>query len=283
MVAPPQALVGKSIGFIGAGAMATAMMHGLLRSGVLTESLCASDPFIGSREKTKKMGVTVTESNAEVARKSDVIVLAVKPNVIGFALESIVGELKEQLIVSIAAGVTIGAMSAHLETATATRIVRTMPNTPCLVGEGAIGISRGPRVTDADVAVAKALFSGVCVEVYEKDLNAVNALSGSGPAYVLLFIEALADAGVRAGLTRQVAMQLAAQTVKGTAAMQMETGSHPGVLKDQVCSPGGTTIAAVEALEKNGFRYAAMSAVAACKQRADEMTALAAAAAAGKK
>lgn len=263
-------LAGKKIGFVGAGAMASAMLQGLLHAGVPKESLCASDPFVGSRERVQQIGVATTESNAEVAARSEVIVLAIKPNVVETALMSMRNQLNNQLIVSIAAGVSIdtifAACSPH-----EMRIVRTMPNTACLVGEAAVGLARGNDATDDDIQVAKALFSGVCVEVAEKDLDAVTAVSGSGPAYVFLFIEALADAGVRAGLTRQVALQLAAQTVKGAATMQINTGTHPATLKDQVCSPGGTTIAAVEALEKNGFRYAVMSAVAAAAQRSAQM------------
>lgn len=269
-----QALGGKAIGFIGAGAMGFAMLKGLLGAGVAKESLIVSDPFIGSRERVSQMGLKVTESNEEVAKNSDVIVLAVKPNVIETALDSIRYQLSDQLIVSVAAGVKLDTLQAWCSRPM--RIVRTMPNTPCLVGEAAVGLARGAMATDEDVKVAESLFSGIAVEVAEKDLDAVTALSGSGPAYVFLFIEALADAGVRAGLTRQVALQLAAQTVKGAAVMQASTGTHPAVLKDQVCSPGGTTIAGVEALERNGFRFAAMSAVAAAAQRSAEMGAAAA-------
>lgn len=263
------ALVGKTIGFIGAGAMASAMMQGLLNAGVAQEAILASDPWSGSREKAQALGIAAMDDNVQVARQADVIVLAVKPHIVEAALQSIAQEMRSQLVVSIAAGVMIDSMAASCPPET--RIVRTMPNTPCLVGEAAVGVSRGPFATDDDVAVAKALFTGVCVEVPENNLDAVTAISGSSPAYTFLYIEALADAGVRAGLSRAVSLQLAAQAVKGAAAMQIKTGTHPAVLKDQVCSPGGTTIAAVEALEKNGFRYAAMSAVSACAQRAKEM------------
>mmetsp|Transcript_13906 Transcript_13906/g.18559 ORF Transcript_13906/g.18559 Transcript_13906/m.18559 type:complete len:290 (+) Transcript_13906:50-919(+) len=272
MATIPAALVGKSIGFIGAGAMATAMMSGLLRNGVALEKLMTSDPFIGSRENIEKsLHVDTTDDNAKVVRHADVIVLAVKPHVIGPALHSIKNALdpNKHLIVSIAAGINIATIATNCQPGQ--RIIRTMPNTPCLVGQAAVGLAPGPFATEEDVLIAQALFSGLCVRVAEKDLDAVTALSGSGPAYVYIFIEALADAGVRAGLSRQVALQLAAQTVKGSAQMQISTQSHPAVLKDQVCSPGGTTIAAVEALEVNGFRAAVLSAVSAANQRAIEM------------
>mmetsp|Transcript_23576 Transcript_23576/g.70657 ORF Transcript_23576/g.70657 Transcript_23576/m.70657 type:complete len:271 (+) Transcript_23576:123-935(+) len=265
-------LDGKKIGFLGAGAMASAMMKGLIAAGVPPASLSCSDPWDVARDRAEALGIT-TASNAGVAAASDVIVVAVKPGVVPEALASVLTSAVGKLVVSIAAGVPIATLEASLPAKA--RVVRTMPNTPCLVGEAAVGLARGTRATDADADVAEALFTGTVVRVDEKHLNAVTALSGSGPAYCFLFIEALADAGVRAGLPRAVALQLAAQTVKGSAAMQIGTGQHPGVLKDQVCSPGGTTIAGVEALEQNGLRYAAMSAVAAAKARADEMSAAA--------
>ena len=267
----PKALVGKTVGFIGGGAMASSMISGLLTEGVPCGKICAADPFKGSREKLEKLGVHATESNVEVARRADVLVLAVKPNVVVSVLQEIFGsdEKFSPLIVSIAAGVSIETMDEA--SFKRQRIIRSMPNTPCLVGEAAVGIAKQERATADDVETAKSLFKGICVEVAEKDLDAVTALSGSGPAYVFLFIEALADAGVRAGLSRSVALTLAAQTVKGAAAMQLETATHPGVLKDMVTSPGGTTIAGVEALERHGFRYAAMSAVHAAYERSKEM------------
>lgn len=261
------ALAGKKVGFIGAGTMATAMIQGLLRAGVAQENLCASDPFPDARDRVKQMGVSVFDSNSEVAKSSDVIVLAVKPNVVSDVLTPLsIGS--EKLVVSIAAGVTIETIEKSCLDA---RVVRTMPNVACLVGEAAVGASRGALATDGDMDISMALFSGVCVEVAEKDLDAVTAVSGSGPAYVFVFVEALADAGVRAGLTRQVALRLAIQTVKGASTMLGDTGTHPAVLKDQVCSPGGTTIAAIEALETNGFRSATMSAVAAANKRSKEL------------
>ena len=263
-------LAGLKIGFIGSGAMATSMMSGLLRAGVAPSQLTASDPFEASRKKVSDLGVATSESNETVVEQSDVVVVAVKPNVVVKALKGL--EFDQKLIVSIAAGVETKTIDIALQGRG--RVVRTMPNTPCLVGEAAVGIARGPRAEDSDIEIAKALFTGLCVQVPEKDLDAVTALSGSGPAYVFLFIDALADAGVQAGLTRPVALQLAAQTIKGSAAMHLATGTHPAVLKDMVTSPAGTTIAGVAALEQAGFRSAAMAAVHAAflrsKQLADD-------------
>lgn len=258
----------RNIGFIGAGAMASAIIKGLLASGISPGRISASDPWEPARAKAKALGLNVT-GNAEVAIVSEIIVVAVKPDVVASALAPL--ELRGKLVVSIAAGVPL--MAIEIAAGNGARCVRTMPNTPCLVGEAAVGVARGATATDADVATAMALFRGVVVEVPEKQLNAVTAVSGSGPAYIFLLIEALADGGVKAGLPRATALELAAQTVKGAAAMQLATGTHPGQLKDQVCSPGGTTIAGVSALEENGFRHAAISAVTAAKARADEMSA----------
>lgn len=173
--------------------------------------------------------------------------------------------------ISIAAGVTIAQIQGWL--GASRRVVRVMPNTPCLVGASAAGFACGATATAGDRVVTKSVFEsvGVCHEVKEVLLNAVTGLSGSGPAYVYLMIEALADGGVRAGLPRAVALELAAQTVKGAASMVLETGKHPGELKDAVCSPGGTTIAGVAALEANGLRNAAISAVVASTKRSMQL------------
>ena len=267
------ALEGKKIGFIGAGMMASAMIKGLISNGLPPASISASDVYAPALEALPR-GVVAT-SNEGVVAASDIVVVAVKPYMVGTVLEACRGQLAENparvLVVSIAAGVPLAALESFVPSAT--RVVRCMPNTPCLVGCAAVGFALGGACAKGagDAEATTALFAGTVLEVKEADLDAVTAVSGSGPAYVFLFIEALADGGVLAGLSRQVALQLAAQTVKGAAQMQLETGLHPGVLKDQVCSPGGTTIAAVEALEKNGFRYAAMSAVAAANAKCKEM------------
>jgi len=269
-VAEQMALQGRRVGFVGAGMMASAMIDGLIRSGAVDGpgAVTAADMSAQQLEKLPE-GVIRTSDNLEVARTCDIVVIAVKPHIVPKALSAIVSGVDgTKLVVSIAAGVTLETLESLVPGA---RVVRAMPNTPCLIGEAAVGFALGSQATEEDAQAVEALFQGVVLRVGEKDLAAVTAVSGSGPAYVFLFIEALADAGVRAGLSRPVALQLAAQTVKGSASMQLQTGQHPGVLKDQVCSPGGTTIAAVEALEQNGFRFAAMSAVAAANKRCQEL------------
>jgi pyrroline-5-carboxylate reductase len=178
---------------------------------------------------------------------------------------------KPRLVISIAAGITLAALedAAGVQD----RVIRAMPNTPALVGKGAAGFCLGTRATREDAAVAKHLLgsTGLAVEVPERLMNAVTGLSGSGPAYIYLVIEALADGGVRMGIPRADAIQLAAQTVLGAAAMVMETGQHPAVLKDMVTSPGGTTIAGLAELERNGLRSALIEAVTAATRRADEL------------
>ena len=203
---------------------------------------------------------------------ADVVVVAVKPHVVGPALHAAGDQLTGSLIISIAAGVTLAQIAAA---AGHDRVVRVMPNTPALVGMGASGFAPGEGCDDADAAFVRSMLEsfGVAVSVPESKLDAVTGLSGSGPAYVFLMIEALADGGVAAGLDRGSAMTLAAQTVAGAATMVLQSGEHPGVLKDRVCSPGGTTIAAVASLEQNGFRAAAMTAVRAAAARSTELSA----------
>jgi pyrroline-5-carboxylate reductase len=266
-------------GFIGAGKMATALARGMLRAGIASaESICASDPLVSARELFRReTGIAALESNADVVRRSDVLVLAVKPQ----SMRSVLAELRpavtsEHLVISIAAGITIASIVEGL--GPEVRVVRVMPNTPALVGEGASAYALGPRVRPDDEAVVKALLGSVghTAVVVESLLDAVTGLSGSGPAFVYLIIEALTDGGVRAGLPREVATLLATQTVLGAARMVRETGQHPGVLKDQVASPGGTTIAGLHALETGGVRGALIDAVLAATRRSSELAALAA-------
>ena len=208
-----------------------------------------------------------------VAQRSDMLWLAVKPDIVPAVLRE-VGQTvaaKQGLVVSIAAGVSLASMEAALPAGV--RVVRVMPNLPALVNECAAGFCRGTNATPADSDAVRRLLStvGSAEEVPEKQMDAVTGVSGSGPAYGFLMVEALADGGVRAGLPRATALTLAAQTLKGAATMVLETGKHPGELKDQVCSPGGTTIAGVEALEHSGFRASTMSAVAAATARSAEL------------
>lgn len=256
--------------------MAFAMIQGLLaRDFTAADRIVVAEPLPTRRQElSDRLGVRCVANNTDAATGAEVVVLAVKPQVIGDVLAELAALPALGLVVSIAAGVTLGRLEAGLSPGGGTpRVVRTMPNTPALVGASATGIARGTHATDDDVARARAMFEacGVVAEVGEPLLDAVTGLSGSGPAYVYLFIEALADGGVRAGLPRDAAQRLAAQTVLGAARMVLETGLHPGALKDQVTSPGGTTIAGVHALETRGFRGAVMDAVVAASARATEL------------
>jgi pyrroline-5-carboxylate reductase len=262
------------IGFLGAGKMATALARAWLATGMASaERLRASDPVAAAREAfTAVTGVTCTPSNREVVNGSDVLVLAVKPQ----TMEGLLAEVRpvvmpRHLVISIAAGITLRQLASGL--GADRRLVRVMPNTPCLVGASATGYAAAETATPEDVAYVGQLFSSVgkAFELSEPLLDAVTGLSGSGPAFVYVIIEALSDGGVRMGLPRDVATTLAVQTVFGTAKMVLETGSHPAVLKDAVASPGGTTIAGLHALERGGLRAALMDAVEAATRRSQEL------------
>ncbi|CAM9701537.1 unnamed protein product [Discosporangium mesarthrocarpum] len=268
------------LGFIGAGMMATAMINGVIASKVAKAgNIIASDLSQPNLDRLGATGVQTTKYNEEVLRSGvDVLVLAVKPGVIPTVLSELAREqarskelVDQTLVVSIAAGVPLSAMEPLLQPRS--RVVRVMPNTPCLVSEAASAYAPGSMATEGDKAMVGRLLGavGYSCEVKEDQLDAVTGVSGSGPAYIYMLIEALADGGVRMGLPRDVAMKLAAQTARGAATMVLETGSHPGQLKDQVCSPGGTTIAAVETLEKSGFRAAALGAVVVATRRSMEL------------
>jgi pyrroline-5-carboxylate reductase len=263
------------IGFIGAGQMARAMAAGFVRAGLVQGSqVSASDPMLGSRDAfaAETTGAKVTGDNRQVAANSDILFLAVKPQQLSSVLEGLKAELgKRHLVISIAAGVRLSKLAQSLSSGI--RLVRVMPNTPCLVGETASGYSLGEHATAADASLVERLLSAVgrAYQVDEKLLDAVTGLSGSGPAYVYLMIEALSDGGVRMGLPRDVATALAAQTVLGSAKMVLETGDHPAILKDRVASPGGTTIAGLQALEAGGLRAALIAAVEAATRRSIEL------------
>ncbi|CAM9342325.1 unnamed protein product [Ectocarpus sp. 13 AM-2016] len=265
------------LGFIGAGMMSSAMINGIIAAKVTEPgNIIASDLYQPSLDRLSASGVRTSTTNKEVVTGADVIVLAVKPDVIPAVLTEIEQFLTDDsLVVSIAAGVPLSALENLVP---GKRVIRVMPNTPCLVSESAAAFSLGSHAKDEDRELVQSLLSavGFACEVKESQLDAVTGVSGSGPAYIFVLIEALADGGVRMGLPRATALKLAAQTVKGAATMVLETGTHPGehglrVLKDNVCSPGGTTICAVEALEKNGFRAAAISAVVAATNKSLEM------------
>lgn len=267
---------GTRWGFVGAGRMATALARGMVSAGAARgELITAYDPAPGAAEgllATIGGGGRASSSNREVAERSDVVVLAVKPGVAVSALEEIAGALgSRHLLISIAAGVTLATMEGVL--GEGRRVVRAMPNTPALIGAGASGYALGRYAVAEDEARARECLESVgrAWSVPEGLMDAVTGLSGSGPAFVYLAIEALSDGGVRAGLPRGTATALAAQTALGAARMVLETGLHPGELKDQVTSPGGTTIAGVHALERGGLRGALMDAVEAASRRAGEL------------
>jgi pyrroline-5-carboxylate reductase len=269
-------MLSQRIGFIGAGQMATALAQGLTRKGlVAAEQILASDVSQECRERfTKAIGARTTADNAETARWADVVVLAVKPQHLSKALAPLRAVITPaKLVISIAAGVRLTALEEAL--GAGVRFVRVMPNTPCLVGEGACAFALGKAASPDDEQLVQQILSavGMAIAVDEKLLDAVTGLSGSGPAYVYMMIEALSDGGVRMGLPRSVATQLAAQTLRGAAQMVLATGEHPGVLKDRVTSPGGTTIAGVAALEAGGMRAALIAAVEAATRRSVELAA----------
>jgi pyrroline-5-carboxylate reductase len=262
------------VGFLGAGKMATALARGWLSAGLARrDTLLASDPLPQAREAfTRETGVPAHDDNRAVVDHSELLVLAVKPQ----QAEAVLREARPAVsgrhcLVSIAAGVTLKQLSTWL--GTTCRLVRVMPNTPCLVGASASAFAPGETATEEDVRLVDRLLSAVgrAIRLPEKLLDAVTGLSGSGPAFVYVMIEALSDGGVRVGLPRDVATLLAAQTVLGSARMVLETGLHPGLLKDMVASPGGTTIAGLHALERGGVRAALMDAVEAATLRATEL------------
>ncbi len=262
------------IGFLGAGKMATALARGWIGAGLLSPAGCrASDPVAAARGCfAAATGGIAGERNQDVVAASDVLLLAVKPQNMAEVLADIAPMVgKRHLVISIAAGVTLGQLAGGL--GSDRRLVRVMPNTPCLVGASASGYALGNAVLTDDVALVERLLNvvGIAFQLPERLLDAVTGLSGSGPAFVYAVIEALSDGGVRVGLPRDVAAALAAQTVLGSARMVLETGLHTGVLKDQVTSPGGTTIAGLHALERGGMRAALMDAVEAATKRSQEL------------
>jgi pyrroline-5-carboxylate reductase len=266
--------LGKTIAFLGAGNMAEALIKGLLRAKVAgpKEVLCSDRRAERGPELTERYGVRFSNDNLAAAQEADIVVLSVKPQAMNKLLDEIGPALNERkLVISIAAGVPLEAIERKV--GHGVRIIRTMPNTPALVGAGATAISRGEHATDADLAQAKALFDAVgkTAVVDEPLLDAVTGLSGSGPAYIFLVIEALSDAGVKVGLDRRIAQDLSAQTVLGSAKLLLETGEHPGKLKDQVTSPGGTAIAGLHTLEAGGLRTTLINAVEAATKRAHEL------------
>ncbi len=263
-----------TVGFLGAGKMAAALARGFIHAElVVPKDIIAGDPHETARKRfAEDVGAEVTKSNADVAKFARVLILAVKPDHVPGALAELDRSFTgEHLLISIAAGVPIAKLESALPAGA--RVIRVMPNTPALVGTGASAFALGKSATVADGELAKKLLSavGLAFQVKELLLDAVTGLSGSGPAYVYQFIEALSDGGVAAGLPRDMATKLAAQTVLGAAKMVLETGQHPGALKDQVTSPGGTTIEGLHELEKGRLRAVVMSAVRAATEKSKKL------------
>jgi pyrroline-5-carboxylate reductase len=267
-------LKGKKIGFIGAGNMGEALIRGLVNANVMpAESIWASDVRLERlKDLDRTYGIQLAPSNGEAVRQADVVILAVKPQIMAPVLREIASAMtKKKLMISIAAGVSTAKIRAVL--GKDVRLIRVMPNTPALVLEGATAIAKADGLEPEDLDVAGEIFSAVgrVVTLEENLMDAVTGLSGSGPAYVALVIESLADGGVKMGLDRLTAMTLATQTVLGAARLLLETGMHPGALKDMVSSPGGTSIAGIAALEDGGVRTTFIKAVERATQRSKEL------------
>jgi pyrroline-5-carboxylate reductase len=263
----------RTIGFIGAGNMAEAMIRGLLRGNDFApDEVRASGPREERmRELREAYGIQTTTDN-KLAAAAQIVVLSVKPQILSRVLDEIANTVSpDALVISIAAGVPVVAIQARL--AGGTRVVRAMPNTPALVDAAATAIAGGEHARESDLEDAKRIFDaiGLTVILEESQLDAVTGLSGSGPAYVFLILEALSDAGVKVGLSRRTAQLLAAQTVLGSAKLLLETNEHPGRLKDMVTSPGGTAITGLHTLEHGGLRTTLMNAVEAATRRSREL------------
>jgi pyrroline-5-carboxylate reductase len=267
-------MLDQTIGFVGAGQMARALAGGFVAAELVrAEQIVAFDPSEPAADQFASQvgGARLMVSNVEVIGAADIVVLAVKPQNVDAVAGEVSGLLgSERLLVSIAAGITIQRLTSGFGS---DRVIRVMPNTPCLVGRGAAGYALGPGATVEDGEIVWRLLGavGVAFQVDERMMDVVTGLSGSGPAFVYTVIEALSDGGVRMGLPRQTATSLAAQTVLGAAEMVLSSGEHPAVLRERVTSPGGTTIAGMQALENRGLRAALIGAVEAATERSVEL------------
>ena len=264
----------KKIGFIGCGNMGRAMLGALVKSNIieLSDIIVSTRSEFSAQRIRDEFNVEATTVNTEVAKKSNVLFLAVKPYFFKEIIEEVRDAVTEDtIIISIAAGITINQIEEWF--GKKVKVVRTMPNTPALVGEGMSAVCPNRNVTLEELDYVGSLYDlfGKYEILEEKDFHAFIALCGSSPAYVFMFIEAMADAGVKLGIPRVKAYKLAEQSILGSAKLALETGKHPGVLKDEVCSPGGTTIEAVIDLESNGFRNTVISAVEKCAEKSKSM------------
>jgi len=265
---------GRTVGFLGAGNMGEALIKGLLAAKLVpADAIFATDVRPERlKELDRQYGIQVTSDNADLVRRADIVILAVKPQIMdAVATEIAPAVTRRKLLISIAAGVATEKIRARLPRDS--RLIRVMPNTPALVLEGATAIAKADGLEPGDLDIAREIFGAVgrVVVLGEEMIDAVTGLSGSGPAYVAIVIESLADGGVRMGLDRATAMTLATQTVLGAAKLLLETGLHPGALKDMVSSPGGTTIAGIAALEEGGLRTTFIKAVERATQRSREL------------
>ena len=265
---------GKRVGFLGAGNMGEAMIKGLVRAGLVPAKDIAATDVRADRlaQMAAQYGIRAAGGNRALVGESDIVILAVKPQTLPAVLAEIAPSVDgTKLLISVAAGVATGTIRLHL--GRPVRLIRVMPNTPALVLEGATAVARAEGLLAGDLEAAQELFGAVgrVVVLNEDALDAVTGLSGSGPAYVAIVIEALADGGVKMGLDRQTATTLAAQTVLGSARLVLDTGTHPAQLKDMVASPGGTTIAGVAALEEGAVRHTLINAVERATLRSREL------------
>jgi len=265
-------LQSTNIAILGAGNMGIALLKGLIDGGAAPGNIAITNKYQHESEAVKTdYGVQIAASNREAIDGADLVILALKPQVFGELFAELDGCDRETLFITVAAGVATGTIEAGF--GGSPRVVRAMPNTPALVGQGATAIAAGAHASKDDLASAEAVFAkvGTTVIVEEKHLDAVTGLSGSGPAYVMMIVEAFADAGVKVGLPRPTAHALAVQTIRGSIELLTQTGRHPAQLKDQVTSPGGTTISGVHALEQGGLRSTIINAVEAATRRSKEL------------
>jgi len=264
---------GKKIGFLGGGNMGEALIRGIVKTGIVPpEDLFVTDVRLERLEElARTYGLHTLSDNTLLVRRADVVILAVKPQILAGVLQEIAPATPGRLLISIAAGVSTAEIRRHLPPAP--RLIRSMPNTPALVLEGATAIAPGHDLAPGDLETGREIFAAVgqVVVLGEEHMDAVTGLSGSGPAYIALVVEALADGGVKVGLDRKTAMTLATQTVLGAARLLLETGTHPGQLKDMVTSPGGTAIAGIHTLEAGGLRRTLIDAVERATLRSREL------------
>jgi pyrroline-5-carboxylate reductase len=267
-------MLNEKIGVVGAGKIGCAIVRGVIRAGLVPkDQVIASDVSDTLRQAiAEDVGIEVTPDNGKVCDFANIVILAVKPQIVDSVAQEIARKLGDaKLLISVAAGVPLSRIEHHL--AQGARVVRVMPNIPCVVGAGASGYAGGRHATVKDLENVGLILNsfGIGLPVEERYLDAVTGLSGSGPAYVFSFIESLADGGVQVGLSREVALKLALQTVYGAARMAIESAKHLGELRDEVTSPGGTTIAGLYALEQRGFRGTVMDAVVSATRRSQEL------------